>query len=191
MTLLPGNWTPYHICRQAVENITHKGHWGASLGLEVSWPQNCWASPYTPYEWCMSGWSLVQRGEGKGVSDSSHRSKWALIKGTAITLTSASFFQWMPPGVEETASAGWKGLEVHVCLCVKQGGAEDPVTVNNFSFLKLKLQSEIDRCFTLKSWKVQSTEREAEKKEPFFLLFVKNILSTHACFLSNGGNMVR
>lgn len=59
MTVLPGNWTPCYVCRQAGENITHKGHWGASLGLEVRWPQSCWASLYTPYEWCMAGWILV------------------------------------------------------------------------------------------------------------------------------------
>lgn len=118
VTLLPSNWTTWRVCRQAGESITHKGQWGASHGLEVRRPQSCWASIYTPYEWCMAGWSLVWCGEKEGVSDSSHRSKWALIKGATITLTSASCFQWVPPGVEEMAFAKWRGLGVCVWVCV-------------------------------------------------------------------------
>lgn len=70
ITLLPSNWTPCHVCRQAGENITHKGHWGASLGLEVRWPKSCWISLYSPYEWCMAGGSLVQCGERERVRES-------------------------------------------------------------------------------------------------------------------------
>ncbi len=117
MTHLPSNWAPCHVCRQAGENITQKEHWGASLGLEVRWPESCWASLYTPYEWCMAGWRVARCGERERVRDSSHRSKWALIKGATITLTSASSFQWVPPGAEEMALAGWKGLDVCVCVC--------------------------------------------------------------------------
>lgn len=145
----------------------------------------------TPYEWCMAGWSSVQCRERGRVSDSSHRSKWALIKGATITLTSASSFQWVPPGVEEMALAGWKGLGAHVhvcvyvsvCVCVSE---TNPVTVTlkcSFSLLDLKVfsvYSKIDKLWTPNSMKKLSKAQTA----------AEGTLNAHACFLFDGGNVV-
>lgn len=102
--------------RQAAEVITCSERWGSSLSLEVRQPQSCWASLYTPYEWCMAGWSLVLCADSEGVNNRSHRSTWELIKGTIITLTSASPF-WCPQKWRKQPSLNEKVL-MCVCICV-------------------------------------------------------------------------
>lgn len=114
MTLLPSNWTPCHVRRQPGENITHKGHRGASLGLEVRRPQSCWASLYTPYEWCMTGWSLVRCTESKG--------EWATA---AIEVNEhwsrALQLHWpqlLPVGAPRSGGNGLSWVKRSWCVCL-------------------------------------------------------------------------